>query len=178
MKQQKTFGNKEEFAIECTIEVVKQYTTFGYIRFWIGEKSVGEIEQYCMLNIPVDFLSRSLNFTGQRQDAFLIGKSKEETLEIIHESLYGRNTANLSYQEIDELSKRYNKFVLSPGGGEAFDGYFVILLEEHDREHFIWQMSFGDDQLVKEVFLPKGTYQKVVTSFLEWFASLKPSNQF
>ena len=170
MELSKTFGNKKGFSIECKIEEVKKHTSFGFICVWLDELFIGELEQYCMLSIPFDSFFRSLKYTGQRKGDLFLNKSKEAVLEIIKQSIYGNRLENLAHSEAIELTKWFRTFELFVNWGETFDGWYTVLIENDDFERFIWEKSFGEDQYIKEIFLPKGTYQNVVTQFLEWFS--------
>lgn len=172
MKLKKLFGNIQTFAIECEIVEIKKYNSFGFICVWLNQTFVGEFKQYCMLNIPFDSFSRSLPRCVSKEIALFQNKSKEEVLKMIKQVIYESEFEQLSQAESIKLRNRFQDLEILVNWGESFDGWYTILIDDDDSERFIWEKTFGNDQYIKETFLPKGTYQNVVSDFLEWFNSI------
>ena len=74
--------------------------------------------------------------------------------------------------EVKNAWNKYSKFHITYGAGELFDDWFVIRLDEPNRERLIWRkMKDGGDAAVYQVELQPNEFSNVVRTFLEWFRS-------
>jgi hypothetical protein len=158
------FGDKSRLALECQDSSNPSRFQLGHICLWASERRIGAFEDTVDLGVPAQHFRHLLSSTGSRHDGQLSALGPEAALMLVENSLYGDHIGSLS--ESVEMENRYRRFCICPGGGEAFDGEFVILIETTDRERFIWREA--GTGIVHEVSLPLGEFGLVVTSFLTY----------
>ena len=133
------------------------------------ERTLGDYEQLVVLGAPASILGDKLAFQGQRKDDLIDGKSKEETLALIHGALYGPDPEGeeKTYAECVRLWESFRKFDICTNSSEALDGIFAILVDSNDGSRFIWQDYETRD--VQEVSLAAGEYEDALRAFLSWY---------
>ncbi len=155
-------GNKNSFAIEWNLDAMDGSGgsfRLGTARFWCAAQPVGDNTVTFDLNILRDFLSRKIDSSIL---PYSIDSNKAiTTAEKIHDLLYH---ADLSLHELEDKERQLRYTVLCPGGGEPFDGYFMVYLVSGEVEFLVWMKDESFDwQLVS---LPLGSFKQIVQRFL------------
>ena len=132
---------------------------------------VGDYAEGELLTTTATHFKRTIAHIGKRNNPKLNEQSSESALELIDSMIY-KTDKGTPEGKLYERYKRYSKFVICPGGGEPFDGWLAILLEDLNFDRFIWQQC-THDRKVNEVKLPKQEYESTVQTFLTWFDSEK-----
>lgn len=153
--------------MECELDLELEYKSyiFGRIILWASGKPIGDFSLTVVLNIPADFFCRFLAFEGQRCDEDFDKLAPEDIVNIVYQVLYGE--MEIEPQNRRQLARQYDKLCVCPGSSESFDGWFSLLLENHDGSRFIWQEG---NSTVQEITLKAGEFESMLRAFLGWLS--------
>lgn len=164
------FGNKKDFAIECSIKKNnKQEPILGHIAIWINKEQLGQFALTVPLKIPVTCFKSSITKHNSRKGGKFNSMCKSEVYDFFESTLWGEPEENKSRQDIVREFQKYQQFNICANFSESFDGESLYLIENDDKERFIWKSFYSEE--VKEIYLESGTFKKVVKSFLSWFGN-------
>ena len=163
------FGDRKRIGIEADLDAPTAPWLFGRVCIWCKDQQIGDLSQTVVLSITRAFCAQFLMRAGQRHDVDLDLLPAPLAFTFLYDALFGDSAASL--KEAAELGERYGKFCVSPGGGEAFDGWIAFLIESRHCNRFIWQED-GDEH-VEEMELLPGELEAVFRAFIAWVEALE-----
>jgi hypothetical protein len=127
---------------------------------WAHDQALGSFDATVILSVVWDHFSGFLSHSGSRQDNSLIQREAEDALSVVCNACFG----NGPYDYTADLY--YHRFILCPGGGPPFDGFFAIFLEaDAGDSRLIWK---GSGKNVTQCTLEKGLLEDVLQEFVDW----------
>lgn len=174
------FGERAIFAIECNIARIINKHIYINFQYWADGKNIGDFNAEIDLSSCRKRMSRFLKMSHQRYEQKLEGKTKEEILGLIYDSVIltipeGTNLDEILSDrtyvvedisvDIEDIEERFH---LDSIGSSSFDDEFsVVLLETklgYDR--LIWRVISSMD--IFEAAIPSQKFDIVSQEFLDW----------
>ena len=162
------FGKKDAFAIQAQVAYLTDSgSPVGSICLWIAEQEIGDYDSIEVLGYCDAGFYNLIKDTGNRKDPLIDGKPKEEVASFIHAAVFGelrdRSENGLEFEE------RFQKFVLCPELGEAFEKEFVIVLDDDSQSRLIW-VDHGTGR-ANETTVLQSDIKTAAQSFSAWLKS-------
>ena len=161
------FGSRQGFGLEVEIDEVDPHRVdwiFGRLRFWAAGTTIGDFERSSMLSLPAAFFGDVLKRAEERIDPALCKQEAGAALSLVYDALYGPGDGD--YQMALDLERLYRRFCIAPGGGEAFDGVFALLVACETGERLLWRTD--EEGTPHEAWLGPGECEAVLLKFLVW----------
>jgi hypothetical protein len=181
-----TFGDRWRFGIECEVQEgdVDPWGSrgpFGSFWFWAGGQIVGNADRAEQLIHAFRSVDLVRNSSGNRRASDVPGASCLDKFDFIIWVRFGEDAefdaGRWGNREIAELrGLDLTRFEIIPRGESPFhDGWEAVLLEDGERETFVWREWRGELGHSHELSLPLGEFSRVLTLAGDWFRRL-PSN--
>ena len=124
------FGNREHFAIQCTLEENnKSKSIFGHISIWISKEELGQWSLVVSLITPVHGFQKSIDEHTNRINKKFDLMSKSEIFRFLESTLWGDPEDNISRVNIVKELEKYEQFNICTNFSESFDGESLYLIE-------------------------------------------------
>ena len=159
------FGDKNHFAVEVIIDLPANFPAFGYIRFWIQNTSVGDIEKITIIN---SLSYHVKDFVGRR------GERVKDDLFSLPSEVFWVTIGNMYWGVAPDsgliIEANPYAFILCPTGTESFDDVRVLVVENSFGKQKVLFGTFSE--LVDTVVFSDNLLESVIKDFLEWIAPL------
>lgn len=164
------FGNRNLFAIESEIESIVDSWVFGYFRFWISQKVVGNYSDSTSLNGCFDWLKNFIENPLDRYEPGLINMPAEKVFYLLYDSFMPEGT---QYSPVNKEPFEYTfrRFYISHLGMSSFDRFDILLVENDNHQRILWRDA--KDFIIYNTILPVGTIQQVAEEFCQWFVEIQ-----
>ncbi len=155
------FGSPERFAVDIDVEPDEDALGTAFLSFTVGGIRFGATDRTEQLSTFLIALERFMKVLPQAPTEFHTRTAQavfDEVIGMLRDPDPGRDGFRW------ELSDRYEKLVLSPNGCASFDGDWVLLLCEPDRDRLLIR-PFSKTEL-REVVLQPGEVEAVIRSVI------------
>lgn len=120
-------GDKSKLAFAVTAGTLP----LGTIVMWLGGKQIGDDTQPMMLSAGMRALQNFSRSADLSMPASLMSRTDDEILDIVFAEYFGTDLDQ-------EPSESWSKFILCPGLGEGFDGWFVVAFDRGEETVVLW----------------------------------------
>jgi hypothetical protein len=158
-------GQRERFAVEFELwpsNPDTQSWLFGTMCLWAAGKRIGRHDEQCAMTVGMAAFPHILLDAGERRDDTLMAMPAEQAFAAMYEALYG-DPDERTNREIDELSRRYARFEILPGGFDVFDGWLAFLVEDRIAARLLWR---SPDDTIHEARIGAGEFDRIIDGFL------------
>jgi hypothetical protein len=158
-------GQRERIAVEFDLwpsSPDTQSWLFGTMCLWAAGKRIGRHEEQRAMTVGMAAFPHVLLNAGTRRDDTLMAMPAEQAFATICDALYGDPDGRTD-KEIDEISRRYVRFEVLPGGFDVFDGWRAFLVEDRIAARLLWRSAHD---VIHEARLGAGEFDRVIDGFL------------
>ena len=139
------------------------------MRLWLSSQPVGDFEIGVVLGYSELMLTEFLENLPDLADLHLCGLERKKLLDFLKPTFFYDDDGT-SDDEAMNFCRLYDKFVLYPNLGEAFDDAYVVTVMCADRLRVVWPGQDGED--ADEMLLDPEIVVTAVNQFLDWYSPI------
>lgn len=170
-------GDKGKIAIEYELEEPLTRHLLGHICFWIKGIQIGDYDVIAPLGVTGVACEKIIRRAAWRRDQRLLMMDKFEVMRMLRAAVYPeegeddqeRIARELGIDHIEgadlslSLAAELTRYFLAPHNGEAFDDWYLVLVENELHDRLIWsQQPRGG---VEDAFVPHGEFSRLCEIF-------------
>lgn len=124
--------------------------------------------------VASEFFRHFVSQAPRRENAKLFALSSEAVIERVRVNTYPTETEWRAGRANEEEERLYWHNVLCPGGGEPFDGEFLVVVTAGAQQRLVRKETQWSPH--QDVTLAAGTCERILADFVEWYERLRSSD--